>query len=57
MEVLAASEPTGSGTAEPKVEGKTEEKEVPDAAAQRSEKPTPAAPATPAEKVNFVTFV
>ena len=36
------------------MEGKTEEKEVPDAAAQRAEKATPAAPATPAAKMDFV---
>merc|ERR1719171_1538310 len=50
-----APEPAESGTAEPKVEGKTEGKEeVPDAAAQRAEKATPAAPATPAAKADFV---
>ena len=49
-----ASEPTESGTAEPKVEEKTEDKDVPDALAQRVEKPTLAAPATPAAKVDFV---
>ena len=49
-----ASEPTESGTAEPKVEEKTEDKDVPDASAQRAEKPTLAAPATPAAKVDFV---
>ena len=52
--VPEASEPTKSGTAEPKVEEKTEDKDVPDASAQRAEKPTLAAPATPAAKVDFV---
>ena len=54
--VPEASEPTESGTAEPKVEDKTEDKDVPDASAQRAEKPTLAAPATPAAKVDFVEF-
>ena len=49
-----ATEPAESGTAEPKVEGKTEDKDVPDASARRAEKPTLAAPATPAAKVDFV---
>ena len=49
-----ALEPTESGTAELKVEEKTEGKDVPDASAQRAEKPTLAAPATPAAKVDFV---
>ena len=53
-EVPEASEPTKSGTAEPKVEDKTEDKDVPDASARRAEKPTLAAPATPAAKVDFV---
>ena len=52
--VPEASEPTESGTAEPKVEDKTEDKDVPDASARRAEKPTLAAPATPAAKVDFV---
>ena len=52
--VPEASEPTESGTAEPKLEEKTEDKDVPDASAQRAEKPTLAAPATPAAKVDFV---
>ena len=47
-------EPTESGTAELKVEEKTEGKDVPDASAQCAEKPTLAAPATPAAKVDFV---
>ena len=51
--VPEASEPTESGTAESKLE-KTEDKDVPDASAQRAEKPTLAAPATPAAKVDFV---
>ena len=49
-----ASEPAESGTAEPKVEDKTDDKDVPDASARRAEKPTLAAPATPAAKVDFV---
>ena len=51
--VPEASEPTESGTAEPKVEDKTEDKDVPDASARRAEKPTLAAPATPAAKVDL----
>ena len=51
-----ALEPTESGTAELKVEEKTEGEDVPDASAQRAEKPTLAAPATPAAKVDFVEF-
>ena len=47
--VPEASEPTESGTAEPKVEDKTEDKDVPDASARRAEKPT-----LPAAKVDFV---
>ena len=47
-------EPTESGTAELKVEEKTEGEDVPDASAQCAEKPTLAAPATPAAKVDFV---
>ena len=49
-----ALEPTESGTAALKVEEKTEGQDVPDASAQRAEKPTLAAPATPAAKVDFV---
>ena len=49
-------EPTESGTAELKVEEKTEGEDVPDASAQCAEKPTLAAPATPAAKVDFVEF-
>merc|ERR1719171_1214427 len=49
--VLDASEPTGSGTAEPKVEEKTDDEEV---RSQRAEKATPAAPATLAAKVDSV---
>ena len=52
--VPEASEPTESGTAEPKVEDKTEDKDVLDASARRAEKPTLAAPATPDAKVDFV---
>ena len=51
-----ALEPTESGTAELKVEEKTEGEDVPDASAQCAEKPTLAAPATPAAKVDFVEF-
>ena len=54
--VPEALEPTESGTAELKVEEKTEGEDVPDASAQRAEKPTLAAPATPAAKVDFVEF-
>ena len=54
--VPEALEPTESGTAELKVEEKTEGKDVHDASAQCAEKPTLAAPATPAAKVDFVEF-
>ena len=54
--VPEALEPTESGTAELKVEEKTEGEDVPDASAQRAEQPTLAAPATPAAKVDFVEF-
>ena len=55
-QVPEALEPTESGTAELKVEEKTEGEDVPDASAQCAEKPTLAAPATPAAKVDFVEF-
>ena len=52
--VPEASEPTESGTAEPKVEEKTEDKDVPDASARRAEKPPLAAPATSVAQVDLM---